>query len=253
MWQRGQRQLGPGRVVAHRAGAAFAGPDPLASARKIIELGFEMVEFDVRETSDGILVVHHDEDVGGRKLSEHRYADLVETTASLPLLSDFLRVVAGKLALDIELKEPGYEQRVVSSVLGAVPPDQVVFTSFEDAAVKAISDLDAGVGVGLLVGRRRGLATPLVVARDAFPFARMEKVQADFLAPSRALLVATGLQRRAARRGIGLLIWGVNDPRVVRQLAATPGVLGVITDNRDAHRPDPHYPPDVLGKRRLPK
>ena len=234
MWQRGQPQSGPGRVVAHRAGAAFGGPDPIASVRRLIELGAEMVEFDVRTTGDGILVVHHDEDLGGRRLSEYRYSELVGTGASLPRLADFLVVVAGKLALDIELKEPGYEQSVVSSVLATVPPDQVVFTSFEDAVVKAVSDLGAGVAVGLLVGRQRGLATPLAVARDAFPFGRLENVQADFLAPSRVLLVATGLQRRAARRGIGLLVWDVNDARVVRRLVTTPGVLGVVTNARDA-------------------
>ncbi|MGB9604791.1 MAG: glycerophosphodiester phosphodiesterase [Bryobacteraceae bacterium] len=50
-------------VVAHRGALRYAPENTLAAFRKAIELGADLIEFDVRETRDGHLVVMHDDTV----------------------------------------------------------------------------------------------------------------------------------------------------------------------------------------------
>jgi len=49
------------RIIAHRGASAVAPENTLASFRKAKELGAEWVEFDVKESKDGILLIMHDE------------------------------------------------------------------------------------------------------------------------------------------------------------------------------------------------
>ena len=185
-----------------------------------------MVEVDVRRTSDGDLVIHHDEAVRGAALRDHSYGELSQAGTPIPRLEDFLDIVAGHMAVNIELKEPGYEAEALSVCLAKVEPDDLVVTSFSESAVATAKQLVPQVSAGLLVGRLDPLSALL---RDVFPFGRLQACRADFLAPHFRLL-ATGIARRAERRGIGLLVWTVNDPRLIDRNLADPRILGVVTD-----------------------
>ena len=49
------------KVIAHRGASGMVGQDnTLESFQKAIEIGADMVEFDVRQTKDKVLIVHHD-------------------------------------------------------------------------------------------------------------------------------------------------------------------------------------------------
>lgn len=192
-----------------------------------------MIEFDVRRTVDGVLVVHHDPAAGGMRLAEHRYADIQSTIHPPPTLRDLMAAAGSDLAFDVELKEAGYEQTVLETVLEFVSPQRVVFTSFDDRVVAAVAGGSAAVGIGLIVGARPSLRNPLALLRDVFPFRRLEQCGGDFLVANRRLL-ASGVARRAMRRGVGLVVWGVDDPAAVDRLRHAPGVLGVITDSASA-------------------
>ena len=76
--------------------AAFAGA---------IEMGAEMIETDVRRTRAGRIVLAHDP-LRGRRGD------------GLPGLNDLVQLAAGRVALDVELKEPGY----VADVLAELDP-----------------------------------------------------------------------------------------------------------------------------------
>jgi glycerophosphoryl diester phosphodiesterase len=52
------------RVVAHRGGALLGPPEnTLPAIEKAIEVGADLIEVDIRQTSDGHLVLMHDETV----------------------------------------------------------------------------------------------------------------------------------------------------------------------------------------------
>jgi glycerophosphoryl diester phosphodiesterase len=225
MWHRQSQRSTSAVLVAHRGGEAV-GVDLLEAARRLIDLRIEMVEIDVRRTRDGVLVIHHDESSGGGAIRDLTYAELLSAGKRIPRFEEFLDVVAGHLAVNIELKEPGYEAEALSAALERIEADNFVVTSFSDSTVATVKQLAPEASTGLLIGRLEPLPALL---KDIFPFRRLQSCRADFLAPHYRLL-ATDLARRAEQRGIGLLLWTVNDPGLIRRYLRDPRVLGVVTD-----------------------
>lgn len=103
-------------LIAHRGlfdNQSDAPENSMAAFRKALEAGFG-IELDVQRTSDGKLVVFHDMNlkrmtgIDGR-VTEHTYKELLEyslgqSQEQIPLFSDVLRMVNGKVPLVIEIK-----------------------------------------------------------------------------------------------------------------------------------------------------
>jgi glycerophosphoryl diester phosphodiesterase len=184
-------------VVAHRGASLLAPENSLEAYEKAIEVGADMIEFDVRRTVDGVLVAVHD------PLPAVSYDELQPRP---PRLEEVVALCAGRIALDVELKEAGYEEEA----LRIAAPAELVVTSFLPEVVAAAKRLRPDARVGLLLAAEAEV--PAVV-------------DADFLAPNVALL------DRGAVEGDGLVVWTVNDePRLARYLA-DPRVAAVITDD----------------------
>jgi glycerophosphoryl diester phosphodiesterase len=220
-------------LVAHRGGEKLAGGDVLEGIRRAIELGFDAIEFDVRRTGDGTLVVHHDEDWDGTPLAASTYGALRERGAEFPTLAETLDAAGERVGLDVELKEAGYEPSVVSTVLEAADANRVVFTSFRTRVVRAVKRAAPGIPAGLLIGRRTALWQLPSLLSQGFPVAKLEESGCDFLAVSADLRI-TGVVRRAQSRGVPLLIWGVDDPGDVGRYLREPSVIGVVTGTAEA-------------------
>jgi glycerophosphoryl diester phosphodiesterase len=238
MWKRGETPTPTAIVVAHRGGALLGAGDLAATVDVLVGLGVEMLEFDVRMTADDVLVVHHDANRDDMELCKHTYAELTAGGRSLIKLDDFLRGVAGRLALDVELKETGYESKVMSTVLAHASTERIVVTSFHDDALRAVRHATPSVATGLLVGGLRGLRRPRILLGNVFPFGRFVRCDADFLASSYRLLVLTGLMRRARRHRVGVVVWTVNDSKAYGRLRRMSGVLGIVTDSVDLMKTD---------------
>jgi glycerophosphoryl diester phosphodiesterase len=190
-------------VAAHRGASTLAPENTIAAFEKAIEVGAEMIEFDVRRTRDGVLIAFHDE------VREWTYRELCERLPwAPPRLEQVVETCAGRIVLDVELKEHGYE----AEALGVVSPAEHVVTSFLPEAVAAAKQLRPAVRVGLLL------------AADAdVPAA----VDADFLAPHMSLL-----DRGAVGGGHdGLVVWTVNDEPRLRRYLTDSRVAVVITDD----------------------
>lgn len=182
-------------VVAHRGASAIAPENSLEAFEAAIAVGADMVEFDVRRTSDGVLVVVHD------PLPLLRYDELDPRP---PRLEEVVAVCAGRIALDVELKESGVER----DVLEIVDHASFVVTSFLPDVVATTKRRRPDVRVGLLLDRD-------ATAWDA--------ASADFLAPHYTLL----------DRGLpgGLVVWTVNDDSELRRCFDDARVAAVITDD----------------------
>ena len=48
------------KIISHRGASAYAPENTLKAFRLAVEMGSKDFEFDVHQTKDGILVVHHD-------------------------------------------------------------------------------------------------------------------------------------------------------------------------------------------------
>ncbi len=115
-------------VVAHRTCWRASAENSLEGIRRCIDLGVDMIEIDVRETSDSQLVLMHDAMVdrttnGSGLVSELSFADIQElqlkegggdserlTQYRVPTLRDALREAKGRVLVNLDIKEDLYER-----------------------------------------------------------------------------------------------------------------------------------------------
>ncbi len=208
-------------VVAHRGAWGKAPQNSLQALEEAIALGCEMAEIDVRSTRDGQLVVVHDARVRGVPVAAQ---DLDELRARLapgqaPLLQEMAELAAGRIALDVELKD-SLVAPALATLARHLDPESYIVTSFLDAAVTQARQADPRVRTGLLV--RPGRPPRRLEAR-------MAQTGASLLGLPAALARA-GLLAWAANRELASFVWTVNDQRALRSLLADERVSAVITD-----------------------
>jgi glycerophosphoryl diester phosphodiesterase len=217
-------------VAAHRGVAAGGAENTIAAFTNAIEVGADMIEFDVRRTRDGELIAFHDALAGGAPVSGLT-RDEIEGAAGVrpPLLAEVLRTCAGRIRLDVELKEDGYVADVMAALRAGFDPAQLVVTSFLPAVVARAKEAFPEVRTGLLVGGDRSLLDLPGRLRELYPVGLARRVRADYLAPHYQL-AALGVLGRAAAAGLPCLLWTVNSPALIRRYATDPRVAAIITD-----------------------
>jgi glycerophosphoryl diester phosphodiesterase len=143
--------------------------------------------------------------------------------------------VGDRSAVNLELKEAGYEDDILRLALDRVRGERLVVTSFLDDALRAVRTAAPEIATGLVVGGRPSLARIRETISDLSPFGRLHAAGADFLAPNHHLDVVA-IRARAASRGIPLLVWTVNEREKLDAALLDRRLLGVITDNFDLTR-----------------
>ena len=216
-------------IIAHRGASAAERENTLAAFRVARDLGADAVEFDVRRTADGVLVVHHDPAVDGvGPLPTTPMRDLRSAAPWVPTLEEALAACDG-MWVNAEIKnapsEPGFDpdDEVLAAVVDAIPPGTLI-TSFNPTTV-ARSLREAGSHrTGLLV--LEGV-DPHAVLDMAAPYDTVHPAVEDVRNADLGAVV-----RGAGARRLQVVVWTVDDPDEVRALAAA-GVAGIITNVPD--------------------
>ena len=172
------------RVVAHRGFAGVAPENTVGAVQFAADAGAEMVEIDVRPTSDGEVVVFHDDDLSGREdasggLTDRtglvhetpwdvvRTAEVLGSGETVPTLSAVLNALPSAVGVNVELKHPGtdglrFGERLSGDSLSAAVDrwhafvasvvavaerhdHEVLFSSFYEGALAATRDLAPSV------------------------------------------------------------------------------------------------------------
>lgn len=218
-------------IIAHRGASALAKRENTIESFLIaINLHADYVEFDIRMTKDHVLVVFHDSHINGKALSSITYSELSAEAAkdgyTVPFLEDVLKVCKGKIKLDIELKEAGYEKEVIKQVIKYYDYDEFMMKSFLDSAVFNIKKYDHNITTGLLVGTKTaGLKRRL---NEYFPLRRMWRCGADFISPHRQLATREFIKRMHLHKK-KVYVWTVNKPENIYKFLKK-HVDGIITD-----------------------
>jgi glycerophosphoryl diester phosphodiesterase len=210
-------------VAAHR-GAVSGGAheNTLAAFQRAIEIGCDMIEFDVRRTHDGCLIVHHDDSIAGLAIAARKFGDLRDAARrsgfELARLEEVLELTRGRIDLDVELKEAGYEQEVLAVLHEQADAATLRITSFQCSAIRAVKSLAPDIQAGLLVEDVSPSEMASLYARST----------ADFLAPRYDLLDA------AAKIADGLFVWTVDSDDGLRATLRHPKVAAIITNRSEA-------------------
>lgn len=229
-------------VVAHRGFSSRAPENTLAAFRLAMEAGADGVELDVHLSRDGVPVVIHDERVdrttdGTGLVRDHTLAELKQLDAGrwfgpafggerIPTLDEVLAAIGAQCRfLNVELKGgivpyPGLEQAVVEALMRTGALERTVVSSFNHFSLRVIKRVGPALRTGVLY--MEGLVDPWAYAR---------LVPADAIHPPHYAL-SPELVDGAHRAGVAVHVWTVDDPVVVRRMAAW-GVDAVITNRPD--------------------
>ena len=227
------------RRVGHKGAAHLAPGNTLASFEAALRAGVDMIEFDVlSERPDG----------SGRLLLAHDYEALHGPPPPLTL-REGLEHLAGEeyagIELDVDVKLPGYGERVVRELRDTGLIERSLVSSTYPEELDAMRAIEPSLRVGWSVPRARRDYTDRHAHRDpgAGDVDRLPRAgcprRARGSAAERPLrrdhgALAGGHPRRSCERSQTaageLYVWTVDDARADRQLTAM-GVDGIITND----------------------
>jgi len=220
------------KIIAHRGASAYAKENSIKSFQKAIEVGADMIEFDIRKTKDNIYITYHDECINDKLINELTYEQIRMLDNDIPKVEEILKLVKGKIKLDVELKEEGYEKEIIKLLLKDLKDDEFVITSFNDTSLKVIKKNYPNIKVGLLLGKENPKNLVRTRLSELFPMRRALQAKADFLVPHWKLL-RFGFLKRARKNNKPVFVWTVNDEGMIGQFLNNHLIDAIITDKPD--------------------
>lgn len=206
-------------IIAHRGGKEFAPENSLEAIQKAIEINTPMFEFDLRKTKDGKLVIFHDP-------VELTYEELnKQTEHKIPLLKEVLELAKGKIKIDLEIKEAGYEEETISMIKEYLKLEDVVITSFKSAVLRTIKQIEPKLKTGLIVGSRNNFQQ----FKDIFCIFKLKLLKANVLILNYRYLNIK-LHYLAYIFKIPVYVWLVNDIHLIEKLIKDKRISAIITD-----------------------
>ncbi len=244
-------------VVAHRGGSALAPENTFAAFDRDAQLGVDAIEIDVRLSSDGVVLVFHDEDTarltGEPGTIEARTAEEVAALdaafsfsrdggRTFPLRGEGLSIptFAGtlgryprmRLNVDAKSEDPRLVEALARDVAAAGAVERVCVGSFFDIQAERLGRLlpEAARYLPQDAATCHVLAAKSGAAGAGCPFGY------DLADLPHRLGVMTVVDARVVdyfhRRGMPVHVWTVDDEREMRDLLAL-GVDGIVTDRPD--------------------
>ena len=235
------------RVIAHRGFSGNAPENTLVAIEQAIELGADMVEVDIGLTSDGHVVLLHDEtldrttDGSGllsdasletvRRLDAGSWFDAKYEGEPVPTLGEALDLVRGRILINLEIKseavgeqaEGGIADKVLHAVRERRMLNQIVISSFEPRALEHARQLEATVRTASLYNRD--------LHSGQGPLEVMDAVDANGFNLSRREVTAE-IVEQCHGTGRPVAVYTVNKERVMRRMIDL-GVDALFTDYPD--------------------
>jgi glycerophosphoryl diester phosphodiesterase len=214
--------------IGHRGAAALAPENSLEAIALAVELGCDLVEFDVHAVGNELVVVH----------------DLPRTVHQLPSLDDVLEFLRGTGAgVHLDLKARGAEPSVAAALRRHGLVDRTIVSSFRAATLRALNAVEPALRLGKTYPQdRTGLTKrpifhpPARMVVKALKRALPYRIGA-LLRPARATaavlyweVITPAVVARCHVLGAPVLAWTVDDPEVVPWLDGL-GVDGVVTND----------------------
>jgi glycerophosphoryl diester phosphodiesterase len=226
-----ERRSGRPLRIGHRGASALAPENTLPSFRAAIEVGVDLVEFDVVALEKGELVV------------AHSYGEIVPDTPTLEEVLRFFVGEAPQVGVHVDLKLTRRERDVIDLVQRFGLAERTFVSSTYVNTARAIAEVNGDVRTGFTIPRRvlrisdQGPTAPIAriglrVLRHAVPWLirpllRLTRAEAIVLHHS---VVTAASVRAAHARGVPVIAWTVDDPDELARVDAA-GVDGVVSND----------------------
>jgi len=231
-------------IFAHRGASKAAPENTLPAFEAAIRLGADGVELDVQYSSDGALVIFHNDTLektsnGTGRVTAHTLEDLRALDAGswfdptfagtrIPTLDETLDLLKGRLLINIELKvlealRSGLATDAVKAIRAHGMADQVVISSFNPFALRQAKGAGSEIECALLLAHDLPGWMRWGVTRR---YSRADGLHPDFAMVDEAYIT------RARKLGMPVRVWTVDDEADMRRLIAL-SVDSIITDVPD--------------------
>jgi len=215
--------------IGHRGARAYEVENTIESFSRAIELGANAVELDVRVSRDYQLIVSHDENLKKvfKKDISIKAATLEElkrvTGNRIATLEEALRFIGNKAEkILVELKETGYEDKVLDAVREAKLKDRAIIVSFNEETLAEVRTIDKNIETGLIYAKYKN------------PIDTALKLNARYLVPLYRFVHRRDIEK-AHRSGLKVIVWTINTAIEAQNYIAK-GVDGIATDRPDIFR-----------------
>ena len=232
--------LPPMKRIGHKGAHLISPGNTFESFQAALDLGVDMIEFDVLRLRDGRLVLAHD----------YEAAERPGTPTLEEGLDHFADEAYAGVELDVDLKLPGYEREVLDGIVERGLADRVLISSQYLESLERIGQLAPHIRRGWSVPRfrrdyRRSVLAPIAYAWVQVMKRRLPGQAAQLIRSggaealmSHVVLVSPALVEAVQGAGGQVYVWTVDDARMIGRLERL-GVTGVITNDPRLFAPGP--------------
>lgn len=204
----------------HRLAGWDESENTLAAFDRALAAGCDGLEFDLRPSGDGRIVVHHDDELRFHgaivPVADASLRALRRLHPALATFDQVLRRYRNVAWLDCELKSAAAASGVVEALRRWPPRRGCVVSSFDPDVLAVVARLDPALP------RCLNLRRPC-------SWRRLRAADVSWVAPHQAACTAWSVRRMRAM-GWRVLVWTVNHPRRMRLLARA-GADAIVSDD----------------------
>ena len=225
--------------IAHRGASGNFPENTRLAVEKALEAGADMIELDCQLSSDGHVVIFHDERLiritgtGGavnsksleelKRLDAGGWRNIAFKGERILTLEEVVAIVGGQADLCLDIKQylgspPGIELKLLFILSHYDYLDRTIFSSFDYACLRRLRELAPEVRVGVIYDAEIE-ENPFVVAGE---------LDAASLHVQKELATREFLQN-TRESGLEAFVWTVNEVPEMEKFASS-GVQGIITD-----------------------
>lgn len=226
-------------IIAHRGGAPGEIENSATAFEHALSLDVDMLEFDLRQSGDGQLVLAHNPVVyaDGRRwvVLDTTIDTLREIVPTLLTLDEYLERFGHQLPFNLDLKTYGFEAETVATLERHGLIDQALISSGHTHSLRRLARLNSRVQRGLSRGHAGSSSfsvNPLSYLNHAyltFALPWMLRLADANAAMIQYHLADAELVRRLHREGYRVFAWTIDDGAEAASLAAT-GVDGITSN-----------------------
>ncbi|MFG4001082.1 glycerophosphodiester phosphodiesterase [Flavobacterium aquidurense] len=220
--------------IAHRGAKGYEPENTLKSFRKALDLKADGIELDVHLSSDGHIIVIHDETIdrttnGKGIVNTFSLAELksflIDGEYQIPTLTEVFDLVDKKCLINIELKGLGTASKVVALIEEYVLNknwnyENFIVSSFDWNLLQETSNLNSNILIGVLTEE---------VLDKALAFA--ELIKAHAIHPDYQLLNSENVKQMQEKNFL-VLPWTVDEEEDIQKIKSY-NVDGIISDFPD--------------------
>lgn len=220
-------------VAAHRADSENAPENSLSAIESALEIGADVIEFDIQMTRDGVIVLHHDATLSrmagvNERVSELLYADIQSLEIGsafspafkgepIPTLEEALMLIDHRAEALIDVKAYGSSEVLARELVRVIRLTDMVdhsyIQSFDGAFLQEVRQLEPELRLGQIM---------------YYALGDLDRLDVDFYTIQKGMLNRR-LVREARRAGRGVWVWTVNEEASIREVLQY-DIDGIITN-----------------------